>query len=98
MKALPWSRRPAALLTDIQVHADQLTQSRQPSTVRSALAHARFSARHLIRGARGTGCKERKFWGEVVVALREYRHQVRVYVRALNQMNEPTHAQMMRQP
>ena len=97
MKPVPWKRRPEVLLSDIQVHADQLTQSRQPSTIRSALAQSRASARYLIRGARGTGCKDRKFWGEVVDALREYHHTVRVYVRALNQMTEPTYAQMMRQ-
>lgn len=98
MKRMPWTGHDQPLLSDLELHASQLAASNQPSTLRSALASSRSSARFLIRGARGAHIRKRHEWREIFDALREYRHSVRVCVRALNKLGQPTHAQWMRLP
>lgn len=98
MKPLPWNHGMRPLLSDMEVHVNQLVQNNQPSVVRSALAQARASTRYLIRGSRGACIQRRADWLEILAVLECYRHNVRVYVRALKKMGEPTHAQWMAQP
>lgn len=98
MRPMPWYRLSTQLLSDLELHAQQLAGINQSSTLRIALANSRCSARFLIRGARGAQFRNRHEWREIFGALREYRHSVRVYVRALNKLQQPTHAQWMRLP
>lgn len=98
MKPMPWKNRPSPLLSDPDVHVAQLVRINQPETLRSALADVRFRAHYLIRGSRGTCVKDHAFWREVVDILRCYRHSARIFVRALNQMGEPTNAQALALP
>lgn len=95
MRPMPWYRLSTQLLSDLELHAQQLAGINQPSTLRIALAKSRCSARFLIRGAQ---FRNRHEWREIFGALSEYRHSVRVYVRALNKLQQPTHAQWMRLP
>lgn len=98
MKPMPWKGRPGPLLSDPKVHVEQLVRNNQPSTVRSALASSRASARFLIRGFRMVNSQDGKFRREVFDTLKGHRHSVQVYVQALNRMGEPTYAQTMAMP
>jgi len=98
MKPLPWKNRHSQLLSDPDTHVAQLVRINQPGMLRSALADTRHKARYLIRGARGTHSNSRHFWRDVTDALQAYRHSVQIYVRALNEMGEPTSAQALAQP
>jgi len=95
MKPMPWGKGELPVLSDIEHHAQQLARNNQPSTIRSALMLSRTGAKFLISGARGAGINKRGDWRDIFLVLREHRHNVSVYVRALKKMEEPTHAQWL---
>lgn len=95
MRPMPWGMGELPILSNLERHAEQLASSNQPSTIRSALMLSRTGAKFLISGARGAGVKNRGDWRDILLVLREHRHNVRVYVRALKMMKEPTHAQWL---